>query len=291
MEAGRILLGDVRELSMAEPAASVDCIITSPPYFGHRRYSADEDVRELGREESVSEYVIHIVASFRAAQRLLQPQGTMWLNLGDTYRGGKLLGVPWRIALALQDDGWWLRADVIWHKPNAMPSSVKNRPTLDHEYLFLLSCGPSYYYDADAIREPHVTFTEQSRMMGGRNHLGRRGSTPEAGKNGGDANLHDARWDQYFHPNGRNKRSVWSVPLSKCRDSHFAVFPERLIEPCVLASCPPGGVVLDPFMGAGTTAIVSSRLGRTYLGFELVPEYVALAERRILAATPLQLRL
>ncbi|MHB1894786.1 MAG: DNA-methyltransferase [Candidatus Dormibacteria bacterium] len=287
MTASRIALGDVRELSALEPAESVDCIVTSPPYFGHRDYSDGADSRELGREESVADYVSNLIVSLRATRRLLKPHGSMWLNLGDTYRNGQLLGVPWRSALALQEDGWVLRADVIWHKPNAMPSSVKNRPTLDHEYLFLLSRTGSYYYDADAIREPHVTFSAQSRMMGGRNHLGKRGGTPEAGKNGGHSNLHDARWDQYFHPKGRNKRSVWSVPLGKCREAHFAVFPEKLIEPCILASCPSGGVVLDPFAGTGTTGIVCARFGRSFLGFELVPKYVVLAERRIqLAAEP-----
>jgi site-specific DNA-methyltransferase (adenine-specific) len=218
------------------------------------------------------------------AGRLLREDGTLWLNLGDTYRRGRLLGIPWRVALALQDAGWHLRADIVWHKPNAMPSSVRTRPTTDHEYLFLLSRSASYYYDADAIREPHVTFTERSRMRGGRGHLGKRAGTPERGKNQGDGNLHDARWDEYFHPAGRNRRTVWSVPLGKFREAHFAVFPEALIEPCIKAGCPPGGVVLDPFMGSGTTAVVCHRLGRHFLGFELIPEYVELARRRLAAA-------
>ena len=209
----------------------------------------------------------------------------MWLNLGDSYREGRLLGIPWRIALALQADGWWLRSDVIWHKPNAMPSSAKSRPTTDHEYLFLLSKNRSYFYDADAIREPHVTFSETSRMKGGRGHFGKRGGTPELGKNSGNSNLHDARWDQAFHPKGRNKRTVWSVPVGKFREAHFAVFPEALIEPCIKASSPLNGVVLDPFMGSGTTAVVASRLGRHFVGFELVPEYAELAGRRLQSET------
>lgn len=253
--------------------------MTSPPYFGHRTY-AGGDARELGRERTVPEYVEQLVACLRAVRPVLKPSATLWLNLGDTYRAGRLLGVPWRVALALVDDGWILRSDVVWQKPNAMPHSVKTRPTHDHEYLFLLSAGEDYFYDADAIREPHVTFSPASRMRGGRAHLGKRGSTPERGKNGGSGNLHDARWDQYFHPLGRNKRTVWSVPLGKCREAHFAVFPEGLVEPCVLAGSPPGGVVLDPFMGAGTTARVARRLGRRYVGCELVPEYVALATAR-----------
>lgn len=275
-----VLHGDVRELARRMPGESVDCIVTSPPYFGHRRYS-DGDRRELGREVDPATYVSALVACLMETRRALRADGTLWLNLGDTYRDGRLLGVPWRVAHALQDEGWILRSDIIWHKPNAMPHSVKNRPTHDHEYLFLFSRSASYRYDADAIREEHVTFSSRSRMKGGRRHLGQRGGTPEAGKNRGDGNLHDARWDQYFHPKGRNKRTVWSVPLGKCRDAHFAVFPERLIEPCILAGCPAGGMVLDPFMGAGTTGLVSRRLGRHFVGFELIAEYVELARRRI----------
>ena len=280
----RILLGDALQLAGRLPRGIVDCLVTSPPYFGHRAYSGGRDDRELGSEAAPGEYVDRLVERFRALRALLKPSATVWLNLGDTYRDGRLLGIPWRVALALAEDGWLLRSDIVWQKPNAMPSSVKNRPTPDHEYVFLLTRSARYHYDADAIREPHVTFTEQSRMRGGRRHLGKRGGTPEAGKNGGDHNLHDGRWDQAFHPGGRNKRTVWSVPLGKCREAHFAVFPEALIEPCIRAGCPPRGVVLDPFIGAGTTAIVSRRLGRRFVGFELVPEYVELAERRIAAA-------
>jgi DNA modification methylase len=277
---GRVLHGDVRDLSRRLPAAWADTVVTSPPYFGHRAYS-DGDPRELGRERTVPEYVRHLVDCLGELRRLLKDTATVWLNLGDTYRDGRLLGVPWRVALALQEEGWILRSDVIWHKPNAMPHPVATRPTPDHEYLFLLSNGPRYHYDADAIREEHVTFTERSRMRGGRRHLGVRGGTPEQGKNRGNGNLHDARWDQYFHPKGRNKRTVWSVPLGKCREAHFAVFPERLIEPCVLAGAPAGGVVLDPFAGAGTAGVVAHRLGRRFVGFELVAEYVELASARI----------
>jgi DNA modification methylase len=277
----QVLLGDVRELSRGLPDGSVHCIVTSPPYYGHRAYSAGGDPRELGREKAPQDYVDALVGCLGEAGRLLRDDGTLWLNLGDTYRRGRLLGIPWRVALALQDAGWHLRADIVWHKPNAMPSSVRTRPTTDHEYLFLLSKSAGYHYDADAIREPHVTFTERSRMRGGRGHFGKRAGTPERGKNQGNGNLHDARWDEYFHPAGRNRRTVWSVPLGKFREAHFAVFPEALIEPCVNAGCPPGGVVLDPFMGSGTTAVVCRRLGRHFLGFELIPEYVELARKRL----------
>ncbi len=273
-----ILEGDVREVAPRLPAGIADCCVTSPPYFGHRSYG--DDRRELGREATVAAYVAGVVECLAAVRRLLKPEATLWLNLGDTYRDGHLLGVPWRVALALVDDGWHLRSDIVWQKPNAMPHPVATRPTHDHEYVFLFSAGERYRYDADAIREPHVTFSEHSRMRGGRAHLGKRGGTPERGKNGGDGNLHDGRWDQAFHPKGRNKRTVWSVPLGKFREAHFAVFPERLIEPCILAGAPPGGVVLDPFMGAGTTAVVARRLGRRFTGCELVPEYVVLGAAR-----------
>jgi DNA modification methylase len=284
---GSVLHGDVRDLSRRLPPRWADTVVTSPPYFGHRTYSAG-DVREIGRERTVEDYVQHVVDCFRELRRLLTDSATLWLNLGDTYRRGQLLGVPWRVALALQADGWILRSDVIWHKPNAMPHSVKTRPTPDHEYLFLFSKSASYHYDADAIREEHVTFTEHSRMRGGRRHLGVRGATPEQGKNRGSSNLHDARWDQYFHPKGRNKRTVWSVPLGKCREAHFAVFPERLIEPCIKAGAPAGAIVLDPFAGVGTTGVVAHRLGRGFVGFELVEEYVRLATARMSTAQDLQ---
>jgi hypothetical protein len=161
-----------------------------------------------------------------------------------------------------------------------MPSSVKNRPTTDHEYIFLFSKKDDYYYDADAVREPHVTFTEKSRMRGGRNHFGKRGGTPEQGKNQGNPNLHNSRWDQAFHPNGRNRRTVWEIPLSKFPEAHFAVFPERLVELCVLAGSRPNGVVLDPFIGSGTTALVAQRLGRDYIGIDCNPTYCEMARKR-----------
>ncbi len=204
--------------------------------------------------------------------------------LGDKYDRARQLGMPWRVALALVDDGWILRSDIIWHKPNAMPSAVKTRPTTDHEYVFLLTKSTEYYYDADAIREPHVTFSPASRMRGGRRHFHQRDGTPEAGKNGGASNLHDGRWDQAFHPKGRNKRTVWSIPLSKFREAHFAVFPEPLVETCILAGCPPGGVVLDPFLGSGTTAVVARRLQRHFVGIDCVEQYCQMARDRLAAA-------
>lgn len=274
----RILVGAAKPTLARLPSESIDMIVTSPPYYGQRDYSHDD---QLGHEDSPELYISNLVAVFREAKRVLKSTGTLWLNLGDKYQEGALCGLPWRVALALVSDGWTLRSDIIWHKPNAMPSSVSNRPTTDHEYLFMLTLSNRYFYDADAIREPHVTFSEESQMKGGRGHFGQRGGTPEAGKNAGNANLHTGRWDQAFHPKGRNKRTVWKVPLSKYRGAHFAVFPESLIEPCILAGSPKGGVVLDPFFGSGTTGVVSVKHGRRFIGIEINPAYCEMAAARI----------
>ena len=283
-----VLVGDSWQTARQLPENTARCIVTSPPYFGHRQYatSAESQVHEFGNESSVSSYVDKLVQLFQSLKNVLTDDGTCWLNLGDTYRGGQLLGIPWRVALGLQDDGWYLRSEIIWHKPNAMPSSVKNRPTTDHETIFLLSKSPDYFYNADAIREPHVTFSEESKMKGGRNHFGKVDGTPEMGKNMGNSNLHRGRWDQAFHPLGRNKRTVWSIPLGKFRDAHFAVFPPTLAETCILASTEREDIVLDPFMGSGTTAVVAVELGRHFLGLELVPEYVDMALSRVAKVQP-----
>ena len=243
-----------------------------------RDYSAPH---QIGNEQSPSEYVQKLQGVFSECRRVLKDNGALWLNLGDKYQDGALLGMPWRVAFALKDDGWLLRSDIIWRKPNAMPSSVKNRPTTDHEYVFLFAKNQNYYYDVDAVREPHVTFTDKSRMKGGRNHFGKRQGTPESGKNGGNANLHNGRWDQAFHPKGRNRRTVWDIPLSKFRGVHFAVFPERLVEICISAGCPENGIVLDPFVGSGTTAVVAKRLNRKYVGIDSNAEYCEMALDRL----------
>lgn len=278
---GKVIQGDIREVIHTLPNDFFQVIVTSPPYFGHRNYSGSNNQNEIGQESEPSNYIENLVQIFKDLRQKLKPDGLLWLNLGDTYRGKALLGIPWRAALALQDEGWILRSDVIWYKPNAMPSSVKDRPTTDHEYVFMFARAPEYYYDADAIREPHVTFTEKSRMSGGRNHFGRVGGTPEAGKNGGNNNLHDARWDQAFHPKGRNKRTVWEIPLGKFREAHFAVYPEKLVETCILASTRENDFVFDPFTGSGTTGVVASRISRKFVGVELVSEYQKMAQKRI----------
>lgn len=275
----QILCGEAAAVLAGWPDEFIDCVVTSPPYFRQRDYRGNAE--QIGLEESPQHYIDKLVGTFRHCRRVLKNSGTLWLVIGDKYDGGRQLGMPWRVALAMADDGWILRADCIWHKPNAMPSSVKSRPTIDHEYIFFFTKSQDYYYDADAVREPHVTFSDKSRMRGGRRHFGIRGGTPEAGKNGGTQNLHDGRWDQAFHPLGRNKRTVWSIPLSKFREAHFAVFPESLVETCIRAGCPENGTVLDPFLGSGTTAVVAQKLGRSWLGIELATEYAEMARNRL----------
>ena len=277
-----ILCGNAAKQLKTLPESSIDTVVTSPPYYRQRDYSGK---CQLGQEATPADYVQQLTEVLNACLRVLKDSGSLWLVLGDKYDRGKQLGMPWRVALALSDGDWILRSDVIWHKPNAMPSAVRTRPTTDHEYVFFLTKSKDYYYDADAIREPHVTFTEKSKMRGGRGHFNKRDGTPEKGKNQGNSNLHKGRWDQAFHPKGRNKRTVWSIPLSKFREAHFAVFPEPLVETCISASCPPDGIVLDPFLGSGTTAVVARRLGRDYVGIDCNREYCDMAQRRLDQAT------
>jgi DNA modification methylase len=275
----KILCGDAVTTLLTIPDSSVQCIVTSPPYFKQRDYGNGNF--EIGGELSPEEYIQRLVNVFQECRRVLKPDGLLWLNLGDKFFDGSLLGLPWRVAIALQQAGWILRCDIIWHKPNAMPHSVKTRPTVDHEYIFMFSKSSDYYYDADAIREPHVTFSENTRMKGGRNHFGKRNGTPEAGKNGGNSNLHDGRWDQAFHPLGRNKRTVWNIPLSKFRGAHFAVFPEKLVENCIVASTRPKDIILDPFAGSGTVGVVATKFQRSFILVELSSEYCKLIEQRL----------
>lgn len=270
--------GDAIAVAKKMPSALVDTIVTSPPYFQQRDYHSD---LQMGRESTVAQYVDRMAGLFAELRRVVKPSGSLWMVIGDKYIKGELQGVPWRVCLALKDAGWMLRSDCIWHKPNAMPSSVKTRPTTDHEYIFFFSNSADYFYDADAVREPHVTFSESSKMKGGRGHFGKRGGTPEAGKNSGDNNLHDGRWDQAFHPKGRNKRTVWSISLSKFREAHFAVFPEQLVRTCIDASCPQRGIVLDPFSGAGTTGLTAQKMDRSYIGIDCNADFCAMATRRL----------
>jgi DNA modification methylase len=306
----RILQGNVFDKLKEIESESIQCVVTSPPYWGLRDYGTDN---QLGLEETPEKYVDNMVKVFREIRRVLKDDGTVWLNLGDSYaasggkqveqtvRGGKnyvnagqnggnrsvknnppgikmkdLIGIPWRVAFALQADGWYLRQDIIWHKPNPMPESVTDRCTKSHEYIFLLTKSAKYFYDADAIREKtglEITWNEYNS---------KKGSWFEKESNGQGLNQTDRteRSGSYAHPNGRNKRSVWTINTKPYKDAHFAVFPPKLPELCIKAGSSEGDIVLDPFFGSGTTGYVAQRLGRKWLGIELNPEYIKIAEKR-----------
>lgn len=257
------LIGDCRETLKALPHGSVHCCVTSPPYFGLRDYGMAD---QIGVEQTPQAFVNELVAVLREVRRTLRDDGTLWLNLGDSYSKTKqLIGIPWRVAFALQDDGWVLRQEIIWHKPNAMPDGSKDRCNRAHEHIFLLSKNTKYFFDSDAIREPSV----------------RAGEKPGGNRNV-DASRNDAGRDMAKPvAETRTKRSVWAVAPSTYRAAHFATFPPELIEPCILAGCLVGGTVLDPFGGSGTTAGVANAHGRNAILCELNPEYAALMPERV----------
>jgi DNA modification methylase len=274
--------------------------VTSPPYLGLRDYGHEW---QIGREPTIAAYVERLVAVFREVSRILTDDGTLWLNLGDTYGNKGLLGVPWRVALALQEDGWRLRSDIIWSKPNPMPESVTNRPTKSHEYLFLFAKQEKYYYDAEAISEP-LAASSVARLS--QNVAAQEGSSRVPGKTNGNMKAVGPRFggekygdnaepehrtksgDVWTNVTGkRNRRTVWTIPTQPFKGAHFATFPPALVEPCILAGSRPGDTVLDPFGGAGTTAVVAARLGRKSILCELNPGYVALARKRIADDSPL----
>jgi DNA modification methylase len=266
-------LGDCRILlvRMAQDGQRAHACITSPPYFGLRDY---QHSAQLGREATPETYISALVDVFRLVRRVLREDGTLWLNLGDSYRAKQLLGVPWRTALALQADGWFLRSDIIWAKPNPMPESITDRPTKSHEYLFLLAKSERYYYDSQAIKEPAVTGTTRGSADVSASRKDLRSnveSRHRASIKGGQS--------MQKHPDGkRNKRTVWTIPPKPRPEAHFATFPPALVEPCVLAGIPVGGVVIDPFMGSGTTARMAIALGRQYIGCELNPDYIKIQD-------------
>jgi DNA modification methylase len=299
----RLLHGDCREVLGTLPDESVHCCVTSPPYFGLRDYGV---AGQLGLEETPDAYVANMVQVFRDVRRVLRDDGTLWLNLGDSYAGTggvgahrgemarrkhgarlrtarpplgdlkpkDLMGIPWRVAFALRADGWYLRQDIIWHKPNPMPESVRDRCTKAHEYLFLLSKSERYYFDASAMQEPATN-------AGNRVTLGAKSFAERQAAGAGVAPSGNGLADHYDVPATRNKRSVWTIPTRPYRGAHFATFPPELIVPCVRAGCPPGGTVLDTFNGSGTTGAVALTHGRNYIGCELNAEYIALSEQRI----------
>jgi DNA modification methylase len=344
MKQHRVLIGDCIESMRTLQDQSIHTCVTSPPYFGLRDYGM---AGQIGLEETPAEFIARLVEVFREVRRVLRNDGTLWVNMGDSYasiaggyascgsagkqdmvsqatrgavlRGKRrsppmglkqkdLMGIPWRLAFALQDDGWYLRQDIIWHKPNPMPESTRDRCTKSHEYLFLLSKSPRYYYDQDAIKEP-VALSSITRMA--QDLEQQRGSDRVPGKSNDPMKAVRSKRDSFKRddskrnqPNHgqslgthrpdreesawpldtRNKRSVWTVPTQGFKGAHFATFPPDLIRPCILAGAPRGGVVLDPFGGAGTTAVVAMQEGRRSILCELNPKYAAMAESRIAAA-------
>jgi len=291
-----VLVGDCVESMKSIQDKSVNTCITSPPYFGLRDYGVDG---QIGLEETPEAYVQRLVEVFREVRRVLRDDGTLWLNLGDSYAGSgrgptgenglgnqqkrqgfdspkivipdglkpkDLIGIPWRVAFALQADGWYLRQDIIWHKTNPMPESVTDRCTKAHEYIFLLSKSQKYYYDYEAVKE----------------ETGREGGKPRVfGAKEQEGTMRNDVGMRFVDDGTRNKRSVWTVSTKPTTIAHFATFPPDLIEPCVLAGCPVGGTVLDPFGGSGTTGGVAMRNGRKSILCELNPKYVGIMEQRI----------
>jgi len=343
-----IRVGDCRELLRAMPADSVNCVVTSPPYWGLRDYGVDG---QLGLEATPEEYVATMVDVFREVSRVLRPDGTLWINLGDSYAAGKcgrddedeaslarrfeafgtgrpkasrkgadgkarkapqglkpkdLVGIPWRVAFALQADGWYLRADIVWAKPNPMPESVQDRPAKAHEYMFLLSKSDRYHYDAAAIREQQVapeasTPDDAARAFSRRRQTvidpkqgtlspeaiaRRRSGNKERQRRDGHGGVYGHGSHQAFgvpwedNDGLRNKRSVWTIATEPYGGAHFATFPRKLVEPAILAGCPAGGVVLDPFGGSGTVGQVAEQLGRQWILLEINPAYAELARER-----------
>ena len=294
-----ILYGDCRETLKNLTNSSARMCVTSPPYYGLRDYGGEKN--QIGQEESPEEYVKQMVEVFRLVRDVLTDDGTLWLNIGDSYynyrsdgnypkqtvsktrqdlpqstpvRGNKLeglkskdlIGIPWMLAFALRADGWYLRQDIIWHKPNPMPESVRDRCTKSHEYIFLFSKNKKYYYDNEAIKEPAKDWGTRDRTNGKYHNEGT-GLQPHSGLT-------------KSYPT-KNKRSVWSVTKKPYKGAHFATFPPELIEPCVKAGSQEGDIILDPFMGSGTTATVAKSLNRDYIGCELHEEYGTLIQKRI----------
>ena len=319
--------GDALDVLRELPDESVDCVITSPPYWGLRDYGVPG---QLGLEPTPEEYVTRMVEVFREVRRVMAKHGTCWVNMGDSYMGGgggnygsgvsnthgqhltnvrnrpdfiaktgckakDLVGIPWMLAFALRADGWYLRSDIVWSKPNPMPESVTDRPTKAHEYVFLLSKQPRYFFDQEAVREKyddparmatrrevsgpatyHYDPASGGRTAGAAVGPDGRRKTVVRGADGSIQHRDGERW-----PNsGRNIRSVWEIATQPFPEAHFATFPEELVRRCLLAGCPENGVCLDPFMGSGTTALVARKHGRRCVGIELSAEYCELIQRR-----------
>ena len=287
IELDTIYTGDALDVLRGLPDGSVNCCVTSPPYYALRDYGMDG---QIGRESSPKEYVSRLTEVFAEVRRVLRPDGTLWLNLGDTYAGRgeeeikpkDLIGIPWMAAFALRDDGWYLRNDIIWMKENPMPESVKDRCTRCHEHIFLFSKSKQYFFDYKAISEP-VTESTKERLKRGIAGSNKYGAPIPGQPKVQTINLPRGRGtisDGDINPL-RSKRDVWIVNTVPFKGGHYAAYPPKLVESCILAGCPVGGVVLDPFMGSGTTGMVAKQLDRHYVGIEINPEFAALAEARI----------
>lgn len=311
---GKIIQGDCLDVLKTLPDRSVDMCLTSPPYYLLRDYGIEG---QIGLEETPEQYIEKLVDVFREVKRVLKDDGTLWVNIGDSYAGGQgrwggmegieglqlgskgslteipitrkwkhpvikqkdLIGIPWMLAFALRADGWYLRQDIIWHKPNPMPESVRDRCTKSHEYIFMLSKTSKYYFDYEAIREKSVMVNGDS--AGSK----QRDTRITHGMGGGNSGISLAKQKLAMElaENGycmRNKRDVWTVNVANCKEAHFATFPENLIKPCILAGCRLNGIVLDPFFGSGTTGRVAESLNRDYIGIELNPEYIEIGKKR-----------
>lgn len=340
----QILNGDCREQLRSLPDGSVHCCVTSPPYYGLRSYLPEghpAKALEIGQEKTPDEFIAELVSVFREVRRVLRDDGTLWVNIGDSYAGGgnggggsfakdgiraalpgsdknrairhgsrgagagikpkDLIGIPWMLAFALRADGWYLRCDIIWAKPNGMPESVKDRPTRSHEIVFLLSKSPRYYYNDDALRTPPQPSTEtrlaqdvEAQKGSERGNGGGKTNGPMkavgrvSDKQRGHTRRHDGfndRWDAMERSgqmaNGANLKSVWWLAPAQFREAHYAVMPDSLARMCILGGCPPGGTVIDPFGGAGTTGLMADRLQRNAVLIELDPANAELIGRRI----------
>lgn len=306
MNTHKLITGNVLDGLPMLDDQSIDCCVTSPPYYNLRDYGVAD---QIGLEATPEEYIDKLVGVFREVRRVLKDDGTIWINIADSYaacsgpqpptntrnscghtskhvppgyKRKDLIGIPWMLAFALRADGWYLRQDIIWHKPNAMPESVRDRCTKSHEYVFLLSKYPQYYYDAAAIAEPCGSKGNNKSFRGGGVYTGGRSHNNSAPADkmtiGNTTNMTGTR----------NKRDVWSIATRGSGVSHYATYPHDLARNCILAGCRPGGTVLDPFSGSGTTGVVALQQGRNYIGVEINPEYNAIADEA-LAAVPITL--
>ena len=312
---GQIIIADALDGLKQLPAECADMCVTSPPYYGLRDYGAD---RQIGNEPTPGEYIERLVTVFHEVRRVLRPDGTLWVNIADSYSGsgkgsggtgrlnkkqhsntganftvGKplpktqtsckpkdLIGIPWLLAFALRADGWYLRSDIIWDKSsNVFPESIKDRCTKSHEYIFMLAKCRSYYYDAEAVKEP-VSESSLTRARYGWHGKGTNGAGNYAG-----LGQVDKMGTRFVDESGRNKRDVWHVNTHSYKAAHFATYPPELIRPCILAGSRKGGVVLDPFIGSGTTALVALQEGRDYIGIDIQPSYITLINERIASAS------